>query len=244
MIPSEKTSERWIDGLAFRLLRGHVGDRADDPAFTGERGGRHARRRRRSRFFLDLGEAEVEHLQASVGRDHHVRGFEVAMGDAALVGGADRVGQRDAEREDAVERQAVRRNQLAERLAVDQFEGEERDAVDVLDRMDRDDVRMVERGGGAGLALEALRRSGSPASAPVSTFRATWRPSLLSVGEVDLAHAAFAELALDAVVSELRADHVAGLYGVRICVSCTPSANGDGGKSGGGGLTPIRHRKR
>ena len=64
----------------------------------------------------------------------------------------------------AIERHAVRGDQLAERLAVDELEGQERNAVRFLDRVDGDDVRMIERGGGACLALEAFAAVGIAAS--------------------------------------------------------------------------------
>ena len=134
------------------------------------------------------------------------------MRDAALVRRADRIGERDAEREHAIERHAVRGNQVAERLSVDQLQREDRDAVDVLDRVDRDDVGMVERGGGARLAFEALLAVGIPGQCAGEDFERDLPSELAVRGEVDLAHPAFAQFPFDAVVSELRSDHVCGDY--------------------------------
>jgi len=55
------------------------------------------------------------------------------------------------------------------------------DAVSLLDRVDGDDPGVVERGEGLRLATEALEPLGSVAISDGSTFRATSRPSLVSV---------------------------------------------------------------
>ena len=108
-MPSEKTSERAIDRLALRLLGRHVGDRADDAAFDRELLPGHRRRQVVARRVLaQLREAEVQHLDAALVADHHVAGLQVAMRDAPLVGRADRVGQRDRELQQLLERHALR----------------------------------------------------------------------------------------------------------------------------------------
>ena len=76
-----------IDGQAAHLLRRHVAERAEHDAGVG----RHARRRGSfvGAGFDRLGETEVENLDVVVARDHHVLGLQVAMHDAARVGGGD-----------------------------------------------------------------------------------------------------------------------------------------------------------
>ena len=65
--------------LAHRLLRSHVGRRADGRPRRGqERAGAGARRR--------LGDAEVGDLHPTVGGDHDVLGLEVAVHDAVRLG--------------------------------------------------------------------------------------------------------------------------------------------------------------
>ncbi len=54
--------------------------------------------------------------------------------------------------------------------------------------------------------LNRARRSGSAAKASGRIFRATWRPSCVSVGLPDLAHAALADEGGDVVVAEAGAD--------------------------------------
>ena len=125
---------------------------------------RHGRRvRALTRCIRELREAEIEHLDAAVVltlSDHDVAGLQVAVRDAFLVGGRDGIGHGNRNRQDLVESQAAFRNHFGEGPSFDQLHREERHAVDGLDRMNRDDVRMVERGDGPGLALEALAAFG------------------------------------------------------------------------------------
>ena len=76
------------------------------------------------------------------------------MRDAPLMGRADRVGQRNGERQHAIERETVLGNQIRKRLAVDELEREKRDAAGFFDRVNRDDIRVIERRGGPCLAIE------------------------------------------------------------------------------------------
>jgi hypothetical protein len=76
-----------VGRLAPHLLGSHVRQGAHHLPRRGDR--REARRRRGG---IDLGfaagepcEPEVEHLDSTVARQHHVRGFEVAMNDVLFV---------------------------------------------------------------------------------------------------------------------------------------------------------------
>ncbi len=110
-----------------------------------------------------LGQAEVEDLQAPLGRDHQVLRLQVAMDDA----GAMRLGQAVRELRPEVEHlrdgQGAARQPPPQRLALDVLHhhvvraglvGRLADVVDV------DDVRVVERGGGARLAVEPVQQLG------------------------------------------------------------------------------------
>ena len=87
---------------------------------------------------------------------HDVRGLEVAVDDALVVGGRQRFGQCRADRHEAVDRHPALGDELVERLALDELHRQEVDAVGLLDGVDGDDARVIERGEGLGLALEAL----------------------------------------------------------------------------------------
>ena len=81
-----------------------------------------------------LREAEVEHLEPAVGREHHVVGLQVAVQDALLVRRRHRVGERDREREEALHGEAARRDRLAERLALDELHRQEAQPAVFLER--------------------------------------------------------------------------------------------------------------
>ena len=89
-----------VDGQAAHLLGRHVAERPEHGAGVGLHVGDAGflRRRRRDR----LGETEVEDLDVIVAPDHDVLGLQIAMDDAARVGGGDaardllRVGRRRA----------------------------------------------------------------------------------------------------------------------------------------------------
>ena len=198
-----------IDLLCLRLFRRHVRDRADDPSVTREHSGGLARLEGQTRVFFQFGEAEVEHLQPAIGGNHHVGGLQIAMRDAALMGRADRVGQWNGEREQAIEREAGLGDQIRKCLAIDELEREERDAASFFDRMNRDDVRVIERRGRPCLAIEpfaAVRIACQLASQDLERDSAL-QPGI--VGEVDLSHPAFANELNDPVVPEGGPNHAA-----------------------------------
>ena len=65
---------------------------------------------------------------------------------------------------------------------------------------------------GARLAFEALEAIGIARQRAGRTLSATCASELGVRGEIDLAHPAFAQLALDSVMTELRSDHVCRDY--------------------------------
>ena len=89
-----------VDGLALRLLRRHVRDSAHDGALLGDGCGVGSGRRSVNCLQTDvpdqLREAEVEHFDASMLRNDHVRGFHVAMDDAGRVCRREGIGDLDA----------------------------------------------------------------------------------------------------------------------------------------------------
>jgi hypothetical protein len=84
-----------VDLLSTRLLRAHVGRRAEDHAFACSTWG-HGRRGREIGAGRvtgsHLGQAEVQHLDGPVPRDLDVGRFEVAMDDPLLVRRVQRIG--------------------------------------------------------------------------------------------------------------------------------------------------------
>ena len=126
------------------MLGRHVLQRAGNLSFTCE-----SRDQSGIGFFEWAGllrQAEVEQFHALLG-DQNVSWFEVAMGDAFLMGGVKRV-----EDLSGVFDRGVCGQRALERLAFKVFH----DEVVGTDIVQRTDIGMVERGHGTGFAFEAL----------------------------------------------------------------------------------------
>ena len=76
-----------------------------------------------------LGEAEVQHLDATVGRQHDVGGLEVAMHDAFVMRGGERIGERGPYGENSLEREAALWDACGKRFVLDELHREEGDTV-------------------------------------------------------------------------------------------------------------------
>ena len=190
-----------IDGLALRLLRRHVGRGAENhPAHRHRRRGDGRRERRVRRCpvatgtrFHRLGEPEVEHLHGAVGAHLDVGGLQVAVDDAVLVRGLERLGNLTRDRQRVLERQRPLRDAGAQIVTLDEFHDQRGGVPGLLEAVDLRDVRMVERGERPRLALEARQplgivdhRGGQRLQRHVATQLGVARP-------IDLAHAAGAE---------------------------------------------------
>ena len=145
-------------------------------------------------------EAEVEDFDAAIVGDHDVGGLEVAMDDAFFVRGGERVGESAGDVDDLCGGQAAGRDEAVEGLAFDEFHGEEMDAVGFFDREDGDDVGVIEGGDGAGFALKTGEAVGIARHIGRQNLEGDVAVEFGVGGAIDLAHAAGAEGADDAVV--------------------------------------------
>ena len=148
-----------VGGLAADLLGRHVAERAEDDAGLRALGlGREIRSRSGPTLVLvrQLGEAEVEDLDAAVRGDEEILGFQVAVDDALVVRRREAVGDLTAST-----RRALRGEQLAagerraQRLALEQLLDDVRRTVVRPDVVDGGDVRVVERARRPRFLLEA-----------------------------------------------------------------------------------------
>ncbi len=150
-------------------------------------------------------EPEVEHLDDAVAVDHEVRRLDVAVREARALrlaqaerGGADR-------RERILDAQRAAGDALGERRAGDVLHREVQPAVVLADEVDVRDVRVLDASLCARFADQPIAARGvvrGRGRQHLDRDRAIER----EVGrEVDLAHAARAEEALDAVVAQARA---------------------------------------
>jgi len=135
-----------IDRLATDLLGRHVGGRADDGVGAGQAAG----------VDQQLGDAEVHHLDLADAGDGDVVRLEVAVDDVVGVGGADRGEELLGYVERLVDSHpALVLEDRAERLALDELHHDEERLPVLVEVVDAHDARVVQRGDGRGLALEA-----------------------------------------------------------------------------------------
>ena len=148
-----------IEGAAARLLGRHVGDGSHhDARFGGRAHGR------RGRLLARLGlrgghlrQPEVEDLHEAVLRDHHVFGLQIPVHDPRPVRLGQPLGHLGGERDQPLHGERPVGEQLSKRRSVDELHREIGDGVRLPDLVDRDDRRVVQRGSGARLPLEAAQ---------------------------------------------------------------------------------------
>ncbi len=131
--------------LPADLLGGHVADGAEHG--SGLRAARLRRRRGQRGGRLgprELGQAEVEDLDAAVVRHEDVLGLEIAVDDALLVRGAEAAGDLERVVDGLARRDRAAGELLAQGRSLEQLRDDVRRAVVRADVVDRHDVRMVE----------------------------------------------------------------------------------------------------
>ncbi len=177
-----------IDRCAARLLGREVLGGADDRALL-----RHLAR-------AGARDAEVRHLDDTLGIDDHVVRLDVPMDDAVAVRVAERredlPGVRDG---DIRGTRSARTDEVLQRPPFDVLHDDEVRAVRLPPVVDRDDVRMGETGRVGGLAPEAFDELVVVRVALVEDLDGDAPAELLVLGEVDVRHAAAADLARNAV---------------------------------------------
>ena len=155
----------------------------------------------------ELGEAEVEDLRVSALGDEDVGGLDIAVHDAFGVGGVERVRNLDAQREQLLGFERAARDQVLERHAVEKFHGDEGSAFVLADVVNRADVRMIERGSGLCLALEAGQRLWIAGNLVGQEFQGDETMQARVFCLVDDTHAATAELFDDTVMRDCLPQH-------------------------------------
>ena len=188
---------------ALHLFGGHIGNGAERGAGTGEqrieRGGGILRGRNCRRNFR---EAEVENFNVAAGGGKNVGRLDVSMDDAFGVSGVKALGNLHGEVEELFEWKRLAGDQVLEGLALEALHGDEGDVFVFADFVDGADVGMVEGGGGAGFAAEALQSDGILGERFGEKFEGHGAAEFEVFGAIDDAHATAAELFDDAVMGD------------------------------------------
>ena len=137
--------------------------------------------------------------------EQHVLRLEIAMDDAARVGGVERLRDLEADVDQARGGQRAGGEDRAQRRAADELAGDEEIAVDVLERIDGRDRGMRERGRGARFALEALARLAVAAERGRQRLERDLAAEPLVFRGIDDAHAAPADFFVNPVRTDAAA---------------------------------------
>ncbi len=199
-----------IDRSPRGLLRAHVRGGAEDRPGLRHRWRRDRRRlrgvrgRRASRLH-GLREPEVEHLHRAVRSHLDVRRLQVAMNDALLVGGLERLRNLLRDRQCLVDGNRAVPDSVGERRSLDQLHHERGRARALLQAVDGRDVRMVQCGEGLRFTVEPRQAIGV-GSNRLGEYLDGHLPRQVGVGcAIHLAHPAHADLGGDFVRAEARA---------------------------------------
>src|SRR6267154_6111976 len=149
--------------FAARLFRRHVRDGADRSPRTGQEVRRVANRLA-AKILLplmqQLGETEIQNLDGPALDDTDIGWLDVTVHNSFFVRGVQRIGELNANLQNAWNRQRCIGQQLIQRLPLQQFHGDEGAPLVLLDGVNGANSRMVQRGGRARLAYKSLERDG------------------------------------------------------------------------------------
>jgi hypothetical protein len=187
-----------IDGFSSQLLGAHVRRGAE----RGARARQGDRRPGSSLGLQHLRDPKVEHLDAAAFvRDHDVGWLQVAVDDAGVVRGFQRIRHLPADLDHLGSRDGAPRQPGSERLSLHQFQDEESDSTVLFDVVDGRDVGVIER-------REQLRFSLEPRNAFRNGGHSRWYDLDRDVavepgipGTIHLTHAACTELPLNGVAA-------------------------------------------
>ena len=193
-----------VGGLAADLLGGHVAGRAENDSRLGV--GENGVPGGDGRNGDELGQAEIQDLDMAVAGQEDVRGLEVAMDHALVVGGGQAAGDLNGVVDGLPGSQRAGVEPLAQRFALEQFDHDERRALVGPEIVDRDQIRVVQHPRRPGLLLEApeaVRVAGKGGREHLDGNVAA-EPGIARA--VNLSHAARADQRADLVRPQLRSN--------------------------------------
>ncbi len=141
-----------------------------------------------------LGDAEVHHLDVTIGGQHHVRRLEIAVHDAPLAGKFEGFGDLRSDLERFGQRHRAARESILQRLALDQLHRNERMLVGRTGVVHLRDEGVIEARGGVGFPNQALARDRIGRLTLGQKLERRLAIECEVLREVDLAHAPFTNL--------------------------------------------------
>ena len=195
-----------VHRLRAHLLRRHVADRSQHHAGARARGDGGVLAGHRPLVGPhQLGEAEVEDLDAAVPGQEEILGLQIPVDDALLVRRRETMRHLARDVDGLADRQRACLQAVAQRLALEQLRDDVRSPVLVADVVDGEDVRVVERRGGLRLLREASQAVGIGRNAGGKDLDGHVAAEGRVAGAVDFAHSAGAEGGHNLAGSESRA---------------------------------------
>jgi hypothetical protein len=156
-------------------------------------------------------QTEIENFGAAAGGDEEIRGLDVAMNDAALVGSFERVEDSDADFEELIERNGLAVDAMLERDALEQLHCDVGDAVVFVNVVNRADIGMIQGRGSLRFAPETLERQRILGDVVGQKFQGDETLQFRIFSAKDDAHATAAEFFKDAIVGESAAFEGSGV---------------------------------
>src|SRR5271157_3649167 len=154
-----------------------------------------------------LCQTEVENLGVSALGHENIGGLDVAMDDARLMRGVQRLGDVNSQRQQQFRFQRTAADAMPQRHSIEEFHRNERPAALLVNVVDGADVGMVQRRGGASFAPEALQRLPVVSQIVGKELEGDEAAKTGVLGLIHHTHPAATELLDDAVVRDGCADH-------------------------------------
>ncbi|HUI77606.1 MAG TPA: hypothetical protein VLY24_06805 [Bryobacteraceae bacterium] len=200
-----------IEFLAPRLFRRHIGNGADGGAGAGKvvdaRSLGDLRVGKAGAAGGHFGEAEIEDLGVAALADENVGGLNVAVNNALVVGGIERVGDFDGQGKKFVEFHRLAADAVLQGHAIEVLHGDEGPAFMFANVVNGADVGVVQGGSGLSFALKPGQRIAIAGDLFGQELQGHEAAQAGVFGFVDNAHSAAAQLFNDAVVRNCLTDH-------------------------------------
>ena len=154
-----------------------------------------------------LSQSKIENFRLAAGGDEDIRGLDIAMNDAARMGGIERIGDLRAEIEQGIRGHGPAADAFTKRLPFKDFHHQIGAPIVFADVVNRADSGMIQRRCGARFALEAFERGRIACEVRGEKFERDLTTQARIFRAKYLPHAAAAQRVENAVMRDCFADH-------------------------------------